>query len=189
MKKSQQNNPSSRKMNLWLFLCVLAVSFAISTGGSYLFLKDKFSVDSTFVSERKDNQDKAVDEEHKKRLYGTYGPETDGEGSVVIREDTLLVVAEDVIRKYVQPFKVKLLDLYMDKSGVIYIDLSDEFKISLNVDAGEELKMIAGLYSSIKSTIPGFSALKILIEGREAESLGGHIDISKPIGKEIELYI
>jgi hypothetical protein len=189
MKKSRRNNVSSPRIGPWLFLCLLIASFAVSTGVSYFFLKDKFSVDNTFVSERKNKEGKADDEGQKKRLYGTYDAETDRGGPEVQRQDTLLVVAEDVIRKYVQPYKVKLLDLYMDKDGVIYIDLSDEFKISLNVDAGEELKMIAGLYDSIKSTIPGFSALKILIEGREAESLAGHIDISKPIGAEIEPYI
>ncbi len=73
----------------------------------------------------------------------------------------------------------------MDKEGVIYIDLSDEIKKNFNGDALEELRIVVGLYKGIRSTILDFTALKILIEGKEVESFGGHIDISKPIGEEI----
>ncbi len=73
----------------------------------------------------------------------------------------------------------------MDKEGIIYIDLSNGLRKNFKGDAYEEFSIIAGLYKSIKTTIPDFTALKILIEGREAESFGGHIDISKPIGGEI----
>ena len=119
------------------------------------------------------------------RLYGDSGRKQDDQDSAVLRKDTLLVVAEDIIRKYVKPYSVRLLDLYMDKEGVIYIDFGGELIKNFKGDALEELRIIAGLYRGIKSTVPGFTALKILIEGRETESFGGHIDISKPIGGEI----
>jgi hypothetical protein len=45
--------------------------------------------------------------------------------------------------------------------------------------------VIARLYKGIKFKVPGFTALKILINGKETESFGGHIDISRPIGEEI----
>jgi hypothetical protein len=73
----------------------------------------------------------------------------------------------------------------MDKDGIIYIDFGDELKKNFRGDALEELNIIGGLYKGIKSAVPGFNALKILIEGRETESFGGHIDISRPIGEEI----
>lgn len=179
-------------MRLGLFLFVLVVSFAFSAGSSYFLLKDEFAFDSAFLADieaRKDKEGLMGQGRDARRLYGAGKQESDTEDSVVLRQDTLLVVTEDIIRNYVKSYKVRLLDLYMDKEGVIYIDFGDEFKKNFHGDAFEEVKMIAGLYSSIKSTIPGFNALKILIEGREADSIGGHIDISRPIGEEIAKHI
>ena len=188
MKRSKNNRKLRKKMNWWLFPSVLIIAFAISTGTSYFYLKDKFAFDSAFIADIEARQDTAVNKRQKeghRRLYGADKQDPDGEESIVIRKDTLLVVAEDIIRNYVKPFKVRLLDLYMDKKGVIYIDFGDELKRNINVDASEELKIVAGLYNGMKETIPGFTALKILIGGSEAQSIGGHIDISKPIGEEI----
>jgi hypothetical protein len=67
----------------------------------------------------------------------------------------------------------------------MYVDFGAELKKNFRGDAFEELSLIAGLYKSIRETIPGFKALKILIEGKETESLGGHINILKPFGEEI----
>ena len=85
-----------------------------------------------------------------------------------------------------QPYNVRLLDLYMDKNGDVYVDLSDELRKNFNGDASEEYQIIAGLYKNIKTNIPDFKSLKILVGGKEAESFGGHIDISNPIGETIE---
>src|SRR4030067_927970 len=50
----------------------------------------------------------------------------------------------------------------------------------------EEKKDSPGLYKSIKEKVPDFKSLRILINGKEAESFGGHIDISGPMGEAIE---
>ena len=74
----------------------------------------------------------------------------------------------------------------MDKNSDIYVDFSDELRKNFNGDASEERQIIAGLYKSIKANVPDFESLRILINGKEAESFGGHIDISVPIGDAIE---
>ena len=188
MKRSKRNNKSRKKQKFGIFIFVLFISFALSTGTSFFYFKDKFAFDSTFIADIEARQDKEKSRGQKKgphRLYVAGKQEPDFEDNVVLRQDTLLVIAEDIIRRYVKPYKVRLLDLYMDKEGVIYIDFGDELKRNFNGDVAEELEIIAGLYRDMKSTIPGFAALKILIGGKEAESFGGHIDISKPIGEEI----
>ena len=188
MKKSKPIRKMPEKNRLIPFLFIVTISFAISTSLSYYLLKDKFSFDSDFIAgieARQEKEEKRMQKKASRRLYGSDKQEYETEDAVVLRKDTLLIVAEDIIKKYVKPYKVRLLDLYLDKEGVIYIDFGDEIKRNFNGDAAEEIQIIAGLFSGIKSTIPGFKALKILIGGREAESFGGHIDISKPIGEEI----
>ena len=171
-----------------LFLFILIIVFAMSTGITYFVVKDKFSFESDFIADieaRQSREDSGRDTTKPARLYGDEKGRTDIEGSVVLRKDTLLIVAEDSIRKFVAPYNVRLIDLYIDKDGGMYIDFGEEIRRQFMGDASEELLMIEGLYKAIRSAVPGFSSLKILIGGNEAESIGGHIDISHPIGEEI----
>lgn len=188
MKKSRNAKKEPGKRKFWLYLFVLLISFAVSTGLSYFYLKDKFAFDSDFIAAIESRQAAARNmfrEKGDNRLYGARNQDQADSDSVVLRKDAWLVVAEDTIRNYVKSYEVRLLDLYMDKEGIIYIDFGDELTRNFKGDALEELKIISGLYRGLKSSVPGFTALKILISGREIDSIGGHIDISKPVGAEI----
>jgi hypothetical protein len=185
MTRSKRDKKGST--GLWIFLCALILVYTAGAGGSFFLLKDKFAFDSSFMAEIESSREIHSDNgsDSTGRLYGDHEKPPVSESGEVLRKDTLLVVAEDIIRKYMEPYKVKLLDLYMDREGIIYVDFSDEFKVGFKVDLYEELQMISGLFTSIQSSIPGFTALKILIDGQEADSMGGHVDISRPIGEDI----
>lgn len=180
MKKSRR----SKKPGRWLFMLVLFISFSASAAAAYFYFKEEFTFESSFIADIESRQAAAELLKKKKADRRLYDASDAGSG-LVYRKDTMLVVAEDIIRRHLKPYKVRLLDLYMDKEGIIYIDFGDELKKNFKGDALEELNIIGGLYKGIKSAVPGFKALKILIEGRETESFGGHIDISRPIGEEI----
>jgi len=174
------------KLNFGPFLLVLIMLFAVSAGVSFFFFRGKFAFDSSFITDIESRKDKKAAEGPKKdpgRLYGN-GQEPGNQDSGALVQDEQLVIAEDSIRKYIEPYKVRLLDLYMDNEGVIYIDFGDEIKRNFSGSVLDELRLVSGLYREIKAAVPGCTALKILIGGSEAESLGGHIDISVPIGGE-----
>jgi hypothetical protein len=188
MKKAQRGKKTRRKKGLWSYLLVMVMLFLLSTGVSYLYFKPRLAFESSFVETLKSSQPKAKHprkQEDSSRLYKPYKHDSSIWYNADYRKDAVLVMAENVIRRYIKPYDVRLLDLYMDREGVIYIDLSNEIRKNFKGDAFEEFSIIAGLYRSIKITIPDFTALKILIEGKEVESFGGHVDISKPIGEEI----
>lgn len=188
MRKSRQSKKKLKKKSMIPYLIVLIVTYGLSTGVSYMYLKKMFAFESSFIADIESRQAKAARNKQKKssmRLYGTIKQGLDVHDNAISRRNDLIVVAEDMIRKTVKPYGVRLLDLYMDKEGIMYIDFGDELLKNFRGDAFEELNIIAGLYKGLKSSIPGFTALKIIIEGREVESFGSHIDISKPIGAEV----
>jgi hypothetical protein len=167
---------------------VLFISFSVSAGAGFFYFKEKFAFESSFIADIESRHALAERMKKKKtdmRLYDADKHISETESTQVFRKDTMLVVAEDIIRKQVKPYSVRLLDLYMDREGIVYIDFGDELRKNFHGDTLEDLNILAGLFRQIKAAVPGFKALKILIEGREAESFGGHVDISKPIGKEI----
>ncbi|MDP3260348.1 MAG: hypothetical protein Q8M34_07160, partial [Thermodesulfovibrionales bacterium] len=48
-------------------------------------------------------------------------------------------------------------------------------------DAAAEFLLLRGLYESLMSNVYDINDVKILIEGREMESLGGHLYLSYPL--------
>jgi hypothetical protein len=184
MKKSTQN----KKKSIVPFMLLLIAAFVLSIGASFFYLKDKFAFEASFVAggELKSHEKGGeFPEEKRMRLYKPKERDLPIRGGTVLRKDTLLVMVEDFIRKQAEPYRVDLLDLYLDREGVIYIDFGSEIKKNFRGDAYEELNILAGLYKGIKDTVPGLTAMKILIEGSEEKSFGGHIDISRPIGEEV----
>jgi hypothetical protein len=184
MRKSTQN----KKKSVLPFMLLLILSFVMSIGASFFYLKDKFSFESSLISVKELQGHEKGDEnagERQMRLYKPIERDLPIRGGTVLRKDTLLVMVEDFIRKRVEPYRVDLLDLYLDREGVIYIDFGSEIKKNFRGDAYEELSILAGLYKGIKETVPGLTAMKLLIEGKEEKSFGGHIDISRPIGDEV----
>jgi len=181
MKQDKASLFSSR-----FFIFIISL-FVITSVVSYLYFKDKVVFTSTTdqISPARSGVIKKKDdvEEIPHRLYDQEKEDPHG----VVREAPAIAVIEDTIRKYISPYGVRLLELYMDKEGIVYIDLGSEMTRNFKGDVMEEYNLIAGLYNSIKKAVPSISSVKVLIEGKEVESLGGHIDISRPVGGGFEI--
>lgn len=189
MKRSQLNKKTAKKGGSWRFFIIVIAVLLITSGASYLYFKPRFSFESPFISDIKSRNHATSEEIEENDSYDLYKDSSSAFHEEEFREDTVLVIAEDVITKHIKSYNIQLLDLYMDRSGVIYIDISDGLLKNFRGDVLEEFNIVAGLYNRIKTTVPGFTALKILIQGKEVESFGGHIDISRPIGEGIATTI
>lgn len=174
-------------MSRWLSMFFLIIVYAGAMSMSYFFFKGRFAVESSYMADMGIVQKgpSSKDMKGNSRLYESKKSGPVIRSGTVFRKDAMLFVAEDIIKKNMEPYGVRLLDLYMDRDGIVYIDFGSELKNNFKGDATEELSIIARLYKGIKFKVPGFTALKILINGEEAESFGGHIDISRPIGEKI----
>lgn len=73
------------------------------------------------------------------------------------------------------PQNVKLLGLYQGADQILYVDLSDELRRNFQGDALQEYLLLRGLYESLISNVEDISDIKVLVGGREIESLGGHV--------------
>ena len=79
------------------------------------------------------------------------------------------------------PQNVKLLGLYKDERQILYIDLSDEVRRNFQGDALFEYLLLKGLYESLVSNVQDFQDIKLLVEGREIETLAGHFFLKYPL--------
>ncbi len=76
------------------------------------------------------------------------------------------------------PEVVKLREVYI-YDGVLYIDLSAEVVKNHPGGSSSELATIFSIVNTLSFNIPQYS-VKILIEGKEAETLAGHISLQEP---------
>ena len=86
------------------------------------------------------------------------------------------------------PEQTVLRAFYLMTDGIAVVDLSGEIKEYHSGGAKSELMTIYSLVNSLVLNIPEIKAVKLLIEGREEETLAGHIDLRNPF-KANMLYV
>jgi hypothetical protein len=85
------------------------------------------------------------------------------------------------------PQNVSLLGIYKGSDHVLYVDLSDEVRRNFQGDALSEFLLLKGLYESLLANLQDIEDVKILVEGKEIETLGGHFYLKYPL-KNVASY-
>jgi hypothetical protein len=81
----------------------------------------------------------------------------------------------------IMPQNVSILGIYKGSDQTLYVDLSDELRRNFQGDALSEFLLLKGLYESLLANLQGIEDVKILVEGREIETLGGHFYLQYPL--------
>ncbi|MDI6800758.1 MAG: GerMN domain-containing protein [Thermodesulfovibrionales bacterium] len=95
-------------------------------------------------------------------------------GNVLAIEMIEALVKEYLTGLKEQMAEVKLHGVYRDRSNTVYIDLSDEFRRNFSGDAKQEYYLLRSLFETVTKNVPETDDIRLLIEGREIESIGGH---------------
>jgi spore germination protein GerM len=85
------------------------------------------------------------------------------------------------------PLETKLRELFITPEGIAYVDFSREIQDRHPSGSSAE---IATVYSVVNSLAYNFKNVKkvfILVDGGEVETLGGHIDLSRPFLPRFDL--
>ena len=125
------------------------------------------------------------------RIYYPVGDRLRIEERRLPRRTVQIAVAEATVEEYLKgpagvtsssiPRDAKLLGLYKDADRILYVDLSDEFRRNFQGDALTEFLLLRGLYESLVSNIQDIQDVKVFIEGKEIETLGGHFYLLHPL--------
>jgi hypothetical protein len=125
------------------------------------------------------------------RIYYPVGDQLQMEERRPPRRTGSTAIAEATVDEYLKgsavatipylPRGARLLGIYKGTDGMLYIDLSDEFRRNFQGDVFAEFLLLKGLYESIISNVQDIQDVKILIEGKETETLGGHLFLLYPL--------
>jgi spore germination protein GerM len=76
--------------------------------------------------------------------------------------------------------EVQVRELFIDEQGTAYIDFSEALSLQHPSGPWSEMLTIRSIVQTLAANIPEIKRVQILIEGREVDTLAGHIDIRRP---------
>jgi Sporulation and spore germination len=81
----------------------------------------------------------------------------------------------------------RVLEVFVTARGVAYVDLSKEIATTRVPGTRAELLAVYSLVNSIVLNFPAIQRVQILIDGQAAETLAGHVDLSRPLPPDMTL--
>ncbi len=85
------------------------------------------------------------------------------------------------------PAGTRALDVFVHAGGVAYVNLSGEAASGLPGGSRAELLTVYSVVDTIVSNFPTTSRVQILVDDRPVDSLGGHVDLSRPLVPDMTL--
>ena len=84
------------------------------------------------------------------------------------------------------PQDTKLRTVFFTKAGEIYVDLSAELQTNHPGGTTNETLTVYALVSALTSNLPAVTGVQILVEGKEVDTLAGHLDLRRPIEQDLK---
>jgi spore germination protein GerM len=79
------------------------------------------------------------------------------------------------------PAEVKIREVFIDDQGTAYVDFSEELSQTHPGGPWAEMLTLRSIMQTLVTNVPGIKGVQILIEGREVETIAGHMDIRRPL--------
>ena len=84
------------------------------------------------------------------------------------------------------PEGTRLRALYLPDGGDAYVDLSHEVTNAHSGGSLDELFTVYALVNALTANVPQIRAVQILIDGREVDTLAGHVDLRHPLEQNMK---
>ena len=103
------------------------------------------------------------------------------------REALSVVFADQRVLQAAVFRDMKIKELFLDASGTAYVDLSPVQQNSIKASAWEELLAIYSMVNTLAQNFEEIKQVRFLLEGKEAQTLAGHMDLSRKFEKRMDL--
>jgi hypothetical protein len=79
------------------------------------------------------------------------------------------------------PEGTKLRAIHLGGSGDAYVDLSREASSSHPGGTFDEILTVYSIVNAVTENLPAIRSVQILVDGREVDTLAGHVDLRRPL--------
>jgi spore germination protein GerM len=75
--------------------------------------------------------------------------------------------------------------VFITKSGDAYVDLSREARVGHPGGTVDELLTVYTIVNALTVNLPAVTAVQVLVDGKEVDTLSGHVDLRRPLVKNL----
>jgi spore germination protein GerM len=84
------------------------------------------------------------------------------------------------------PAGTALRAIYLTDAGEAFVDLSADARTAHTGGALDELFTVYTIVNALTTNLPAVARVQILIEGKEVDTLAGHVDLRHPLQKNLK---
>jgi len=84
------------------------------------------------------------------------------------------------------PAGATLRALYLTDRGDAFVDLSAEARTRHSGGALDELFTVYSIVNALTTNLPAVNRVQILVDGKEVDTLAGHVDLRHPLQKNMK---
>jgi spore germination protein GerM len=77
--------------------------------------------------------------------------------------------------------------LFLTEGGQAYVDLSREVATAHPGGSLNEMLTIYTIVHALTFNLPAVTAVQLLVDGKEVDTLAGHVDLRRPLSKNLQL--
>ena len=81
------------------------------------------------------------------------------------------------------PAGTKVRAVYVSEQGEAFVDFSRELVAAHPGRSLNELLTVYSVVDALTANLPAIHAVQLLVDGREVDTLAGHVDLRRPLGK------
>ncbi|HVO12253.1 MAG TPA: GerMN domain-containing protein [Vicinamibacteria bacterium] len=85
------------------------------------------------------------------------------------------------------PAGTRVLDVFVHAGGVAYVDLSGEAASGLPGGSRAERLTVDSVVDTVVGNFPSTTRVQLLVDDRQVPSLGGHVDLSRPLPADLSV--
>ena len=110
--------------------------------------------------------------------------------------DTVLEQARQIVDAQLTPAPPPLVSaipqgaalraLYVTDRGDAFVDLSAETRTMHSGGALDELFTVYSIVNALTTNLPAVTRVQILVDGKEVDTLAGHVDLRHPLQKNLK---
>lgn len=121
------------------------------------------------------------------RLTGIEREIAYGEGPLEQAREIIAAQIAPVAEPFVSaiPRGTTIRALFMTEGGDAYVDLSREVATSHTGGTLDEILTIYTIVNALTTNLPAITTVQLLVEGKEMDTLSGHVDLRRPLAKNL----
>jgi spore germination protein GerM len=193
-RKEGQKKSRKKSRRKGVFILAVLIGIGIGIGALFLFRQGRVNVFKPEVTK------KIVSKEQKNVILYFSDEEGEfliGERNRITKRDGVDEEAKELVAELIRgpkgkliptlPPQTRLISLHVDENGMAKVSFSKSFTADHPGGSSAEIMTVYSIVNSLTTNFPQIKRVQILVEGKEIESIAGHLSLMKPISSKPDL--